>query len=161
MSERSSSQSLSLLPSFFGVAVALLACAALIIVGLLGRPAGGLNVPRGSQVVHVDETEYGFHISAGSLRSGNVIVIDRNLGTIPHELVMFKTANAHARLPLRKDGSLDEESPAIEAVADSGSSLAPGETRVLGANLDPGSYVIVCNLPAHYRLGMHQTITVK
>jgi uncharacterized cupredoxin-like copper-binding protein len=44
---------------------------------------------------------------------------------------------------------------------DSGSSLAPGETRVLGANLDPGTYVIVCNLPGHYRLGMHQTITVK
>jgi uncharacterized cupredoxin-like copper-binding protein len=56
---------------------------------------------------------------------------------------------------------LDEESPAIEGVMDSGSSLAPGETRVLGANLDPGSYVIVCNLPAHFRLGMHQTITVK
>jgi uncharacterized cupredoxin-like copper-binding protein len=74
---------------------------------------------------------------------------------------MFKTANANARLPLRKNGSLDEESPAIEGVMDSGSSLAPGETRVLGANLDPGSYVIVCNLPAHFRLGMHQTITVK
>jgi uncharacterized cupredoxin-like copper-binding protein len=74
---------------------------------------------------------------------------------------MFKTANANARLPLRKNGSLDEESPAIEGVMDFGSSLAPGETRVLGANLDPGSYVIVCNLPAHFRLGMHQTITVK
>jgi uncharacterized cupredoxin-like copper-binding protein len=161
MSESSGSQSVSLFPTLFGVTLALLACAALIIVGLLGRPAHGLSVPSGSHVVHVDETEYGFHHSLGSLPSGNVILVDTNRGRIPHELVTFKTASAAAALPLRKDGSLDEESPAIEDVMDSGSSLAPGETRVLGANLDPGTYVIVCNLPGHYRLGMHQTITVK
>lgn len=76
MSESSGSQSVSLFPTLFGVTLALLACAALIIVGLLGRPAHGLSVPRGSHVVHVDETEYGFHLSVGSFPSGNVILVD-------------------------------------------------------------------------------------
>ena len=161
MSATTKTQSLSLLPTFFGVAVALLACSALLIVGLAQRPAGGLSIPTGSRVIHVDEFDYGFRVPAGPLPAGNVVVVDTNRGSIPHELVMFKTEKGATKLPLRKDGSVDEESSAIEDVLDSGSALAPGETRILSASLDPGSYVIVCNLPAHFGLGMNSPITVK
>ena len=142
-----------MLPTFLGVAVALLACSALIIVGLLQRPAGGLSIPTGSRVIHVDEFDYGFRIPAGPLPAGNVVFVDTNRGSIPHELVMFKTNKGATKLPLRKDGSVDEENAAIEDVLDSGSALVPGETRILSATLDPGSYVIVCNLPTHSASG--------
>jgi uncharacterized cupredoxin-like copper-binding protein len=46
-------------------------------------------------------------------------------------------------------------------VLDSGSSLQPGETRILFADLTAtGHYALVYNLPAHYRLGMHAHLTV-
>jgi uncharacterized cupredoxin-like copper-binding protein len=161
MPTTSQSRSLSLVPTFFGVTVALLVCAVIIIIGLVGRPAGGLTLPADYRVVHVDEFDYGFHIPAGDLPSGKLLFVDTNRGSIPHELVMFKIASVKAPLPMLKDTRLDEESSAIESVVDSGSALAPGETRVMSADLEPGSYVIVCNLPAHLRLGMHVIVTVK
>jgi uncharacterized cupredoxin-like copper-binding protein len=151
----------SLAPTFLGVTAALLVCAVLIIGGLVARPAGGLKLPTGYTVVHVDEFDYGFHIPAGPLPSGKVLFVDTNRGSIPHELVMFKTASATAALPMRKDGDLDEDSSKLENVVDSGSALAPGESRVMSADLEPGSYLIVCNLPSHLKLGMHEAVTVK
>jgi uncharacterized cupredoxin-like copper-binding protein len=151
--------STKMLPTLFGSSLVLLACSALLIGGLAGRPAHGLSVPKGSNVVHVSEFDYGFKID-GNIAKGNVVIVDTNRGTMPHELVMFKT-DAAKPLPLRKNKELDEESPSIEAVIDSGSALAPGETRILTGTLDPGHYVIVCNLPAHFQLGMHYNVTVK
>src|SRR5690242_18463440 len=105
MSATTESQSGSMAPTLFGVTAALLACAMLVIVGLVGRPAGGLDVPKGSRVIHVDEFDYGLRMPAGALPSGNLVVVDTNRGSVPHELVMFKTAGPGAKLPLRKDGS--------------------------------------------------------
>ena len=67
-----------------------------------------------------------------------------------------------ADLPLKADGTADENSSLLEDDADTGSALEPGETRLLAANLEPGHYVLVCNLPPnHYKAGMRLDITVK
>jgi uncharacterized cupredoxin-like copper-binding protein len=83
-----------------------------------------------------------------------------NDGKIAHELVVFRTDRRASKLPLRKDGDMDEESPLVKAVADSGSSLKPGEGRSVATVLSPGHYVAVCNLPTHYKLGMRIDLTV-
>jgi uncharacterized cupredoxin-like copper-binding protein len=149
----------SVAPTVAVVMSVLLACAIAVIVGLVERPAHA-SVPSQYHVVHLDTHEYGFTLRPAALPAGEILFIVRNQGTIPHELVMFKTKSADAALPLGKDGSLDEESPQIENVVDSGSALKPGETRWLTAELEPGSYVIVCNLPGHYHAGMHLAVTV-
>jgi uncharacterized cupredoxin-like copper-binding protein len=75
---------------------------------------------------------------------------------------MFQTKDRADALPLRKDGSVDEESDALTSVLDSGGSLDPGESRVLFADLTtPGHYAMVCNLPKHYHLGMHLDLEVS
>ena len=65
-----------------------------------------------------------------------------------------------ARLPLGSNQRVIENSPTLGSVLDSGSSLDPGETRLLTTTLVPGHYVIVCDLPGHYISGMHVDITV-
>ncbi len=76
--------------------------------------------------------------------------------------MLFKTDRPADNLPLKPAGTADEDSDLLEAVVDSGSALAPGETRLLTANLDAGHYVLVCNLPPdHYKAGMRLDITVK
>jgi uncharacterized cupredoxin-like copper-binding protein len=161
MPKNQATTSLSLTSTMFFVGSALLLCSLIVVVGLVGHPAGGLGVPPTTHVVHVQEYDFGLQMPSGPLPSGNVVFVDTNRGTVPHELVMFKLSGPHATVPLRKDGSFNEDSAAVENVLDSGSALAHGETRILSADLDPGTYLLVCNLPAHYRLGMHQIVTVK
>jgi hypothetical protein len=74
---------------------------------------------------------------------------------------MFGTAKGATQLPLRKDGDVNEESPLLRSVADSGDSLAPGKTKVILTTLVPGHYVAVCNLAGHWHLGMRLDVTVS
>ena len=150
----------SLVGTVIGVLTLLLVMCVVVIVALVNRPAGALNVPKGYQLVHITVTEYGIHAPA-ALPKGNYEVVLTNHGSIPHELVMWSTKSSATALPRRQDGSVDEESDTLESVLDSGSALGPRETRILYAELtSAGHYVLVCNLPAHYRLGMHADLTV-
>jgi uncharacterized cupredoxin-like copper-binding protein len=83
------------------------------------------------------------------------------VSTIPHEFVIFKTDTPAAQLKLDANNEVDEAAKGLEDVVDSGSDIPPGETRLMAADLAPGHYALVCNLPGHYGLGMHVDITVK
>jgi uncharacterized cupredoxin-like copper-binding protein len=142
------------------VLVMLVIVATALIVDLARRPAGALNIPRGYALAQVTVTDYAIQAPA-TLPKGDYEFVLTNRGSVPHELVMWATKAPAAALPLRKDGSVDEESDQLDSVLDSGSSLAPGETRILFADLtEVGHYALVCNLPMHYRLGMHHDLSV-
>jgi len=151
----------SLTGTIIWVLVLCLFIAGLIITGLVVRPSGALDVPKGDHAAHVRLTDYAVHGPA-SLPAGKYEFVITNHGTAPHELVIFGTKSSAAALPLRKDGSVDEENESLTSVLDSGSSLEPGETRVVFADLtSPGHYAMVCNLPQHYHLGMHADLSVS
>jgi uncharacterized cupredoxin-like copper-binding protein len=96
-----------------------------------------------------------------TLKPGRHTIGYTNDGTLPHEIVVFKTDLPANRLPLSADGDVNEESSQLKSVADSGDALKPGGTKSFAtAALTPGHYVAVCNLPGHYRLGMHLDVTV-
>jgi uncharacterized cupredoxin-like copper-binding protein len=96
-----------------------------------------------------------------TLKTGKHTIGYTNNSTVPHEIVIFKTALPANRLPLSADGDVNEESPLLTNVADSGNPLKAGGTKSFTtASLVPGHYVAVCNLPGHYRLGMKLNVTV-
>jgi uncharacterized cupredoxin-like copper-binding protein len=159
--EESGSPTVDLMPTFLGVAITLLIVATILIVGLARRHTG-VSLPRGYTVVHLSEFTYGIELENTTIPAGNTLFVDKNTGTIPHEFVLFKTDRSAADLPLKSDGTADEDSSLVEDDADSGSALEAGETRLLAANLEPGHYVLVCNLPPnHYKAGMRLDVTVK
>jgi uncharacterized cupredoxin-like copper-binding protein len=85
----------------------------------------------------------------------------KNVGTVDHELVIFKTTLPADQLPLGSDGDVIEDSSLLHNVADSGEPLkAGGVETVKSSALSPGHYVAVCNLPGHYRHGMRLDIQV-
>ena len=53
---------------------------------------------------------------------------------------------------------MDESSAQIAKVFDSGDNIAVNASKVFHATLAPGTYVLVCNLPGHYKAGMHQSV---
>ena len=151
----------SVAPTIVGVLVVVLACAIVIVIALATRPSGGLTVPKGVHVIHVDEHDFGIQLREATLPAGHYVFVDTNHGPSPHELVMWKTTKPADALPLRPNRRVNEDSPTLASALDSGSSLNAGETRLLTTTLDPGHYVIVCNLPGHYMAGMHVDITVN
>ena len=150
----------SLNNTFLGISSLLLVMAIIVIVALAARPSGGMTAPKGDHVVHVTVRDFSI-VGPNMLAPGKYEFVLTNKGNIPHELVMFATKAGARSMPLRKDGDVNEESSALSSVLDSGSSLAPGESRILYAEFDAGHYVMVCNLPGHYRQGMREDVTVR
>lgn len=49
---------------------------------------------------------------------------------------------------------------AVEVV-DEVEDIEAGATTSLAVDLEPGAYVIICNVPGHYDSGMHVALTVS
>jgi uncharacterized cupredoxin-like copper-binding protein len=138
------------------VSVVLVASAVAVIIAYSVRGSSG---PTGD--VQASTVEYAIRMPT-TLSAGKHTIGLTNDGSMPHELVIFKTDLPANRLPVSADGDVDEESPRLTNVADSGNSLRAGGTKSFTtASLAPGHYVAVCNLPGHYRLGMKLDLTVR
>jgi uncharacterized cupredoxin-like copper-binding protein len=73
-----------------------------------------------------------------------------------HELVVLKTDLPDGALPVRKGAIPERQFRKIGEIED----LAPGKARRLTLRLAPGHYVLVCNRPGHYSMGMHTSLVV-
>ncbi len=134
-----------------------LAASVIVVVVLAAMPAKGVVGD-----VRVDETN--FHISMPTvLPPGRHTFALTNSGTVPHELLVFRTDLPGNQLPIGPDGKVVEDSPLMVKLVDSGNATNPGTSASVPAaqSFTPGHYVAVCNLPGHYRLGMWLNVTVK
>jgi uncharacterized cupredoxin-like copper-binding protein len=108
----------------------------------------------------VTQKEFALGVSAGTVRSGSVPITVTNNGTIEHEFVAFKTELAETDLPLVADGSrIDEKGSGITHLDPEAEDVKPNTSKSITIVFAPGRYVLVCNLPAHYKQGMHVVLT--
>lgn len=120
-----------------------------------------VNTSKSATKIDVVEKEMEIKLSSNTIPAGKVDFVIKNVGRMPHELVVFKTDLPLDKLPL-KNGEMDEEGAGVKNVADTGEkSIKSGETRTLSANLSPGNYVAVCNYPGHFSGGMKTAFVVK
>jgi uncharacterized cupredoxin-like copper-binding protein len=116
--------------------------------------AGGL--PSGASM-DVSLTEFAITPDALTAAAGEVTFTIKNDGTMEHEFVIIRTDLAADALPT--DGStVDEEGL---DVIDEAEGIAPGDTATLTVRLEPGAYVVICNLPGHYAGGMRASLLVS
>jgi uncharacterized cupredoxin-like copper-binding protein len=104
--------------------------------------------------------EFYFKPSDASTTAGKVTIAAPNEGEVVHELVLARTDTNPADLPTTSDGEVDEAK--LEANGEDAGEIAdvaPGETKQGTFKLDPGKYVMFCNLPGHYAQGMYGTLT--
>jgi len=107
-------------------------------------------------------TEHDFAITPAqtSIPAGLVDLQVTDHGPTAHELLIFQTDLAPDKLPLGPDGRVDETGDGVQKVFDSGDNIDVGTTKTFHAALAPGNYVMICNLPGHYKAGMHTAFTV-
>lgn len=75
-----------------------------------------------------------------------------------HEMVVSAVADPSVPLPYITDEEKVDEDAAghLGEVAE----LDPGKSGALTVTLEPGSYILYCNIPGHYTLGMWSLLTV-
>lgn len=110
--------------------------------------------------VHATESEYGIALDATSVPHGHVEFVVHNTGQMTHELVAFKSDLGEGDFPMTGN-RVNEDGAGITHLDPEAENVAPGHSKTITLDLQPGRYVIICNLPAHYGMGMHQVITVR
>jgi uncharacterized cupredoxin-like copper-binding protein len=106
--------------------------------------------------------DYSFTPSNPTVKAGKVTITSPNDGQVEHEMVVLKTDRNPASLPVHGN-EVDEEGLEAKGVENAGEieEVGPGQTKSTDFNLTPGKYVMICNVPGHYKLGMYGSITVK
>ncbi len=140
------------------------------IAGLLGA----CSSPAGSAGTTVTATlkEWDIQLSSATVDAGDITINLTNDGDKEHEFIVRRTDLQADSLPLVDSGEdagrVDEESPELsEAGNPSEVAVVPSGSDGLSLrlNLEPGHYVLFCNLHVedlfHYTEGMHVDLTVQ
>lgn len=167
-----------------------LAVAAIVGIGLLGlstadarRPAGtvGLGEKREERVkgelatLQVVLGRDFISLSPSELEAEEIELDVRNADDQAHEAVFIATDLPEDGLPvdreanvvdtsgLRVAGEVEAFGPGEKPVFEASGEAGDEESEEAGteADLPPGRYVVICNLPGHYQAGMHAVLIVR
>jgi uncharacterized cupredoxin-like copper-binding protein len=117
----------------------------------MGMGTPGTRMPMGPM---------GITVSTRTVKAGEVTFEVSNASrTMVHEMVIASIKDANTPLPyIEADNKVDEDAAGrLGEVAE----LDPGKKGALTLTLKPGQYVLYCNIPGHYILGMWTLVTVK
>jgi uncharacterized cupredoxin-like copper-binding protein len=147
-------------PRFLHATLALASLAIIVPLAACGTSA---------TTVAVSLAEWSVSVDKASVPAGEVTFNVTNDGTTDaHEMVVLKTDLAPGDLPTDGSGKVDEEGEGIVSMGEV-EELEVGGTGSLTVTLQPGKYVLICNIvhtangqtEAHYPLGMRLAFTVE
>jgi uncharacterized cupredoxin-like copper-binding protein len=132
--------------------------ALLLATALAGAACQQANTAGPGGAITATLSDTAISLSEASVANGKVTFTVANSGTVVHSLVVLKTNLASDKIPA------DPADPAKVqergSVASTGQ-IPVGQTKTFTFDLAPGKYVLVCNEPAHYIVGMRIGFVVK
>jgi uncharacterized cupredoxin-like copper-binding protein len=122
-----------------------------------GQPTAGAEPE--ATTIGVSLIEWGVVPDEMSAPAGTVTFEVTNEGEMEHEFVIVRSDAGLADLPVAEDGAVDEAQ--VEVVGEI-EEMAPGSTESASFDLEPGNYILICNLVEemegevhrHYQQGM-------
>ncbi len=114
--------------------------------------------PAGGEVVEVSLTEWAIEPAVGMAEADGVTFRVANEGAILHEFVVIRSDAAPDGLP-QAAGVADESQ--LDVVGRIDQWPGGGDVREATFSLAAGKYLLICNLPGHYQLGMTVVFTVE
>ena len=97
------------------------------------------------------------NIDPATVTHGTVTFTVVNEGVKLHEFVILSTDVKAADLTVEGAEVVEDDYLVIDEVED----LAGGDSDTLTVDLEPGDYALICNLPAHFQMGMYSNFTVE
>jgi uncharacterized cupredoxin-like copper-binding protein len=107
--------------------------------------------------IDVSLSEFAIDLSEDTGTDGITFNVS-NDGAILHNFKVIQTDLEPGDLPV-SGGMVDEGQ--VDIVAQTEGDLAAGESAEVTADLEPGSYVLICNVAGHYEAGMFAGFTVE
>lgn len=151
----------------------------LVILGFLliagGFPLLGFGQQAHSQTdhpgthIHVTLIDFTIHPERTTAKAGWVNFQAVNAGTTMHELVILRTDLHPDNLPrlaaTDQTGTItgyivNEEHASVNPI-DEIEEFAAGTRKEKNVFLDPGRYVLFCNIPEHYDKGMYASLLIE
>ena len=125
--------------------------AALAVISACGGAPESTEQP----TLSVELTDFAVKADPGTVKAGHNVFAIRNRASMMHELVVIRTDLAPNALSI--DGGKAKEEGSVGSVAN----ISAGVSRKLVLELPAGHYVLICNVPGHYQLGMRAALTVE
>lgn len=126
-------------------------------MGVLALSGGGYYAYAAATATKVKVTEKEFKISASptTAKAGTVTFAVKNTGFLKHEFIVLKTNVAAGKLPIKGNKAVLKGK--VEGKINP---FARGQTRTLTVKLPAGKYILLCNIPAHYKAGQRAAFKV-
>ncbi len=122
-------------------------------------PGGPTATPdAGATTVDVMLDEFSVTVDPTSGAAGPVSFAVANAGGSLHNFRVIKSDLAPDALPVASN-KVDEDQ--LDVIASSSGNIAAGADQAVSATLEAGDYVLICDVPGHYRLGMYAAFTVE
>ncbi len=111
-----------------------------------------------STTVTATLTDTAIKLDETSASAGTVTFKAVNSGTVVHSMLLLKTDVPVDKIPPDpKDASRVDTTGELRETGQ----IAIGQSKDFAAKLAPGSYVLICNEPGHYLIGMRSPFVVK
>ena len=108
--------------------------------------------------VAVSLTDIAIKLDQGWTTAGPVTFSIKNVGTVAHQLVVLKTDIPQNQIPVSTTSPGTVTQPGFLGTT---AIINPGGSAMLTLSLTSGNYVLLCNQPAHYLIGMHTGFKVN
>lgn len=135
------------------------AAVAVAFVLLAGCGPERRDARRDRSSITVTLADFSVDLAPGRAAAGTVAFDVVNVGPSLHQFLLLRTEQPADLLPTDARGNVDEGNPDLEVI-ERVSALETDETTAVEADLSPGDYVVICNLPGHYGQGMYAPLTV-
>jgi uncharacterized cupredoxin-like copper-binding protein len=113
------------------------------------------SATRSATTVTVTEKEWSLTPKPARVKAGSVTFVLRNAGKLEHEVVVLRTNRAAAKLPTKGPRAVETGKQGEI------SKVKPGKSGRVTLRLKAGKYVLICNVPGHYKAGQHSAFTVR
>ena len=128
---------------------------ALLVAACGGAAEPDVDITKGQ--IRADLREHTIALTSNEVRAGEVTFVIRNRGGQAHDLIVIRTDSAPDALPVDQQTQKASEEGRVGGVE----LVNPGRTSNLRLTLEPGRYVLICNVATHYQLGMRTDLTVR
>jgi uncharacterized cupredoxin-like copper-binding protein len=132
-----------------------------VMLSVVALVIGACGGPAPASEVSATLSDFGIEVSTSSVAAGSTRFAIQNEGAVIHEIEVFTLPGGvdGAQLPVANNEA--DTGAAGLSLIDEVEDIAPATGGSLTVSLAPGRYLLICNLPTHYELGMHQTLTVQ